>query len=273
MATESTTPKGLSRATQRLLLRDVPWHSYESLLDSLRLQPIRITYDSGRLEFLALSDEHRTYARLVARLIGYLAQAQNTRLIGGKPTTFKRRAASRGLEPDKFFYFGDELPGRGMREILTDIDRPPDLAVQIDLEGSDLDRPGIYAAVDFPEVWRDDGSELRVHRLRDGKLDTESKRSPSLPFPPLNEAFRLLWESETMDDSALVPSLSGWIRQEMDRELRSRVIDGIEPDADVAPKAAAQVDLPVAHDPGAARPHENEGKDTARRTHSKGSGS
>jgi Uma2 family endonuclease len=266
MTPESTRPRGPSKATQRFLLRDLPWHSYETLLDELRCQPIRLTYDRGSLELLDLSDEHRMHVRLVARLIGTLAKSLEVPILSGKPTTFKRRASERGLEPDSFYYFGDELPGRGVREILPDYDLPPDLAVEIDLERSSLDRLGIYAALGFPEVWRHDGNELRVHQLRGDGRYTASASSPRLPFPHLTAAVRLLRECETMGDTGLVPSLPGWIRREADRRLRGSTGDGIQPAAADERNATAPADRPA----NAAWPSDTTEGGPAWQTHAKG---
>jgi Uma2 family endonuclease len=223
MATEpSTSPGRSSRASQRLLLRDVAWRSYEAVLNELRAQPIRITYDAGKLEFLELSDEHRMLVRLIGRLVTSLSQALGVRLTGGRPMTFLRRDLDGGLEPDRYYYLGDEVPGRGLREILPEYDRPPDLAVEIDLEGSALDRMRLYAAMGFPEVWRHDGQHLRVHLLRDDGRYTVGAMSRCLPFPRLTAALGLMRKSEALDDAGLVPSFSGWVRRERERALQER---------------------------------------------------
>jgi Uma2 family endonuclease len=216
MPPRSATPNSRpTAATQRFLLRDLHWSAYEVLLHELRNQPIRMTYDRGSLELLAPSDAHRSCARLVARLVETLAHTLGMALLAGKPTTFKRCDVGRGLEPDRYYYRGGEIPGHGMRPIQADIDRLPDLAVEIDLEGSAIDRMGAYAALGFPEVWRFDGEDLRIHRLQDDGGYAVGVRSPLFPIPDLSEAFRVLKEGESMDDTSLVPSLPAWIRQQI----------------------------------------------------------
>lgn len=256
MPSESTSLGGSSGVAQRLLLRGIPWYSYEALLNELRSQPVRLTYDRGSLELLELTGEHGMCVRLVARLVGDLSKYLDVPVLSGRPTTFKRRDASRGLEPDKYYYFSRELPGRGLREILPDYDRPPDLALEVDLEGSRLDRLAIYAALGFPEVWRHDGTSLRVHRLRGDGRYAVGASSPSFPFPHLTSALRLLRECETMGDSGLVPSLPTWIRKVADRRFRGSIGEGGPAGPFDDRRAAAPPGRPTGAGGGADGPHE-----------------
>ena len=51
---------------------------------------------------------------------------------------------------------------RGKRKWNARTDPPPDLAVEIDITTSWLDRLEIYAALEVPEVWRFDRETLKV---------------------------------------------------------------------------------------------------------------
>jgi Putative restriction endonuclease len=47
------------------------------------------------------------------------------------------------------------------------IDYPnPDLAVEVDISRSKIGRPGIYAALAVPEVWRVSGKKISIERLQ-----------------------------------------------------------------------------------------------------------
>ncbi len=64
-----------------------------------------------------------------------------------------------------------------------DTDPPPDLAVEIDISSSWLDRLEIYATLKVPEVWRFVGEKLKVLVLAaNGKY---KERTKSLAFPAL----------------------------------------------------------------------------------------
>jgi len=41
----------------------------------------------------------------------------------------------------------------------------PDLAIEVDLSQAKVDRPGIYAALRVPEVWRFLGKSVTIERL------------------------------------------------------------------------------------------------------------
>lgn len=66
----------------------------------------------------------------------------------------------------------------------------PDLAIEIDLSESEIDRPAIYGALQVAEVWRFDGKTLVIEHLGpDGKyLAAESSR-----FSPLSAGDIVRW--------------------------------------------------------------------------------
>ena len=68
-------------------------------------------------------------------------------------TTFNREDVDRGLEPDQCYYFAStgEFATRTRQ---PDVDPPPDLAIEVEITRSCLDRLGIYAALRIPEVWQ-----------------------------------------------------------------------------------------------------------------------
>ena len=65
------------------------------------------------------------------------------------------------------------------------VDPPPDLAIEIDITSSSVDREEIYAALGVPEIWRYDGDTLRIFLLRlDGTYEL-SETSTCFPFLPI----------------------------------------------------------------------------------------
>jgi Uma2 family endonuclease len=59
----------------------------------------------------------------------------------------------------------------------------PDLAIEVDVSPSKIDRPGIYAALRVAEVWRFDGKrrELVIERLTAGESYEPADGSEFLP--------------------------------------------------------------------------------------------
>src|SRR5262249_34511497 len=154
---------------QRLLLRNIDWHTYKTIADALQDKYLHLTYDRGALEFMVLSIAHERFKSLLALVICALAEELN-RVIGSFGSfTHQREALLRGLEPDLCFYLGHFAQVRGRKTIDLTRDPPPDLAIEVEISRSALDRLAIYAALSVPEVWRFDGKKLTVLLLKKGK--------------------------------------------------------------------------------------------------------
>lgn len=184
---------------QRLLIEDADWALYESMLDRLENRRLFLTYDRGRLEIMAPSSEHDTYAELAATLIRILCQETNTPYSGKGSTTFRRKDMEAGLEPDRCFYIQNVAAIQGKKRLDLRVDPPPDLAIEIEITARLLNRVGIYERLGVNELWRPDGARLRVfHRGSDGKYHA-SDTSPLFPWIPvevLNELLQSAWEME-----------------------------------------------------------------------------
>ena len=100
-------------------------------------------------------------------------------------------------------------------ELDLTIDPPPDLAIEIDISRSSLDRMGIYAALGVPEIWRFDGETLRVGRLSADGTYAPSPASVALPFLPMAEVVRFLRLAEGMDHSRWGREFRAWVRDEL----------------------------------------------------------
>jgi Uma2 family endonuclease len=199
---------------QRFVLSCVPWGAYEQILDALGEHHLRITYDRGALELMSPLPPHEVYKIAFSRLLLALAVELrfNFRDLGS--TTFRREDLERGLEPDECFYLGSAARVRDWRRIDLRHDPPPDLAVEIDITRSSLNRMGVYAGLGVPEVWRFDGAALQAYRLTAGAAYEPVAASPALPFLPLAEVPALIEQSiSAEDDGELFRSFQTWVRQ------------------------------------------------------------
>jgi Uma2 family endonuclease len=204
-----------SSVDQRFLLTDVSWDFYEHLLDELGDRRVRVTFDRGALELMAPTYRHENYARTLGKLVGVLCEELNLPVKDGGSTTFRREDLERGLEPDDCFYIHNVRKILGKDEIDLTIDPPPDLAIEIDVTRSSLDRMGIYAALRVPEVWRFDGQTLQVWCLRpDGEYE-ERERSPTFPALALRRVVEFLGQAIELDDVALIRKFRAWVRKQV----------------------------------------------------------
>ena len=130
-------------------------------------------------------------------------------------TTWKRSEIQRGIEADQSYYFSPEkltaARSRGASDVASFPN--PDLAIEVDLSPSLIDRPSIYAALGVAEVWRFDGETLTIERLGpDGRYE-EVAASTFLGVRP-DEVARWLVAEDTTDEIAWLERLSAWLRNE-----------------------------------------------------------
>ena len=136
----------------------------------------------------------------------------NIPIRSGKSTTFSREDLERGLEPDECYYIQHELLVRGKNALDLAHDPPPDLAIEVDITSSSINRMAIYAALGVAEVWRFDGETLRIFGLgSDGKYE-EAEESSCFPFLPWREFIQFLDEIPEQDETSLARSFQSWVR-------------------------------------------------------------
>src|SRR5260370_10224693 len=197
---------------QRLTLDCVPWSSYDAVLHAFDERHLRISFDRGRLEIMTISQEHEFSKKLLGRLVEMLTFVLHIPIHSGGSTTFRREVPDRGLEPADCYWIQNESLMRGKMEYDIEALPPPDLAVEIDITCSSIDRMGIYAALRVPEVWRLDRTGLSVHHLGPNGEYKEKNRSLPFPFLPLYEILRFLTKSQTTDETTLLHAFHDWVR-------------------------------------------------------------
>ena len=202
-------------AEQRFVLDDVSWPDYLRMLRVMgRRRSVRLTYDCGVLEIMSPSPLHERLDRILARLIDALTEELGIPVCGTRSTTFKRQEKEKGLEPDESYYFRNEAVMRGKDKIDLRTDPPPDLAIEVEVSRSALDRLDVYAGLGIPEVWRCDGEALTVHLLGDDGNYHPADRSRALPFLPVQELMPFLRQRTQVDETTLIRSFREWVRQQ-----------------------------------------------------------
>jgi Uma2 family endonuclease len=197
----------------RLRLTYVPWQMYTRLLRVFEEQPsVRLTYDRGELEIMPPMLKHDDDSRFLGRLIVILTEEFGLPIHGGGSTTLRRRRKQKGLEPDDCFWIAHAPQLAGVRDLDLRVHPPPDLAIEVDVTHSSMDRMGIYAALGVPEVWRLDGGALTFQVLDAGtyrQVDaspTFASVTPGDLLPFLNQA------REAFDQNAVARKFREWAR-------------------------------------------------------------
>jgi len=174
---------------------------------------LRLTYDRGTLQIMTLTFGHESWGSILGLMVVVLTEELGLPIASGGSTTFRRKRRRRGLEPDECFWITHEAQVRGKLRIDLRTDPPPDLAIEVDVTASSLNRMGIYAALGVPEVWRFDGQSLSFHILNaTGGYDV---RPNSGLFPNVSSAdlLRLLVLRGQVEQNALLRQFRVWVHQ------------------------------------------------------------
>jgi Uma2 family endonuclease len=214
--TASAKPEPLLNGEQRLVLY-ANWEIYERFLAARgeEYPGLRISYNRGRLELLTTSGPHERFKVLLSRFLEMYTFEFKLPLLGYGEATLKRRDLDRGMEPDQWYYVEHADQMGGIRELDFTRDPPPDLAIEIEVSRSIVDRIDICRAIGIRELWCYDGDSLRVMLLQTDGTYLESPTSRAFPRLPITELGRRIGEAATTvaNDTTLLRGLSEWIRQ------------------------------------------------------------
>src|SRR5947209_3328710 len=135
-----------------LRLSGVDWRTYSRLLRLFAERPgLRLTYDHGELEIMSPLLEHDDAGRFLGVLVYVLTDELGLPLKHGGSTTLRRRLRQRGIEADECFWIANASRMAGRRRLDLRTDPPPDLAIEVDVSHSSLDRPGVSPPLGVPE--------------------------------------------------------------------------------------------------------------------------
>ncbi|MEH2009741.1 Uma2 family endonuclease [Nostoc sp.] len=199
-------------AEQRTVLHNVSWETFEALLrDTGEDRGSRFAYDCGVLEIMSPLFEHENPKIQFDRFILVLAEELGIEIISAGSTTLKRRITKRGIEPDTCYYIQNEPAIRGKVKLNLETDPPPDLAIEIDITSSSVNKLGIYSALGITELWRYDGQNLKFYQLIDGQY-AECKFSIAFPLVLVSEISKFIEQSKSIGEIALLKSFRAWVR-------------------------------------------------------------
>jgi Uma2 family endonuclease len=202
-------------ARQVLRMSSVDWATYSRLLHIFAERPgFRLTYDRGELEIMSPMLQHDDGSWFLGDMVFMLTFELDLPLKRGGSTTMRRRKKQKGIEADTCYWIANahKMAGRLRLDLRTD--PPPDLAIEVDVTNSSLDRMGIYAALKVPEVWRLAGDVLTFNVLnKKGVYRTTAK---SLVFPLVTPADLLGFlqlAREAGDENAVIRQFRAWVRE------------------------------------------------------------
>lgn len=194
------------------ILNKVDWETYDHLVkDLMGRREVRLSYDNGRLEIMALSMDHEIPAKLLPHLILVLAQACGLNFLSVGSSTLRKRPKAKGTEPDDCFYFNEFEKISGKSTIDLSVDPPPDLAFEVDITSPSLNKFPIYAEIGVPELWRFTESGI-IFYLLVGSDYVETPNSGLFPFLSSDALLKFLRRGEEKGVVVMVSEFAEWVR-------------------------------------------------------------
>ena len=194
---------------------ETDWKGYLRILRAVGDRHLRVTFDRGRLEIMSPSEEHEQIKTFMAIFLETVLAESNIDFRPGGSMTFKRRDLRRGLEPDECYWVTHwrAVLGRGHYDPRRD--PPPDLALEVEVTRSMLDRIGIYEVLGVPEIWRwtSDDRLVFLCRAPSGAYD-ERARSPILRHLAPEAIMQQIRRGLDMSSTQWIRSLRQWVVQE-----------------------------------------------------------
>lgn len=202
----------LIQSPDRVILPHISWQTYQSLIKDFEPEPaLRLTYDRGVLEIRMPLDPHETYKKLLGRLVEAATEELDLEIRSLGSRTWNREDLARGLEPDQCYYIQNEALVRGVEQIDLNQCPPPDLAIEVDITSSSINRLSIYAALGVPEVWRYDGQTLTILSLQHGEYVSQ-ERSAALSVFKAEDIVRFLALKNTIGETSLIKQFRQWVK-------------------------------------------------------------
>ncbi|HEY9668455.1 MAG TPA: Uma2 family endonuclease [Coleofasciculaceae cyanobacterium] len=146
---------GIDDPEERFTTSEVSWQQYEALLVKLGDNShYRVTYLDGVLEIVSPSFRHEKLKKRLATLVEFYLQRKRIKHTPMGSPTVRKRLKKAGAEPDECYCIGEEK-------------RIPDLAIEVVITSSSIDKLETYQRLEVTEVWMWKVNRLTLYRLRE----------------------------------------------------------------------------------------------------------
>ncbi|MEG4320841.1 MULTISPECIES: Uma2 family endonuclease [unclassified Microcoleus] len=199
---------------QQLLVEDVSWQQFESILAELgERRASRLSYSNRRLEIMVPLPEHEKAKEIIGDMVKILLEARQIPFESLGSTTLKNERMSQAVEPDNCFYIQNQAAVIGKNRLDMSVDPPPDLAIEIDLTSrTQLDN---YQILGVPELWRYARRGLQINVL-EAEQYIESDVSPTFPNIPIVELVnQYAHQSQVAGRTQAIQALRNWVRENL----------------------------------------------------------
>ena len=224
MSTSTTNPTPVPASPLRrrkrgraVVIPFVDWQTYEQLLQVFEgKRNLKLTYDRGELEIMVPSQEHESDADMLAALVVILTKGFKLPIHRGGSTTLKRLKLKKGLEPDRCFWIANAPKMAGVRQLNLKLHPPPDLAIEVDVTHSSLNKLRIYAKLGIPELWLLDGDDLQFYVLgANGKYIQTSTSNTFAGITPNDLMPSVIQARGVADQNITTDAFEAWLKQRL----------------------------------------------------------
>jgi Uma2 family endonuclease len=149
----------------------------------------------------------------LGRLVLVLTEELKLPVMAGGSTTMRRKLKKKGVEADECFWIENAHRMEGRLQLDLKRDPPPDLAIEVDVTRSSLNRLRIYAALRVPELWRLEGDILEFLILQANGKYKKSGRSKAFPqVTPADLLPFVLRARRSGDENPIIRDFRKWVR-------------------------------------------------------------
>jgi len=190
---------------ERAFLSHVSWEEYDQLChfrDQER-KGVRLTFDSGDLEFMTVTFQHENFKSILAVLIEIACLVNRLPRKSAGNLTIRREDLEKGFEPDTSNYIRNVQRVTPVRQLDFSVDPPPDLAIEVELTNSIAGKLHLYAEIGIPEVWRTNGERVTIEQLQPNGNYQSASTSGSLPGITVEELNRFFQRGRMTDETTL----------------------------------------------------------------------
>ena len=196
--------KTLLKSENITTLTGIKWETYQGLAIDLAENPSKkLSYDQGTLEIMTPLPEHEINKCFLGRLVQTTTEVLELEILSLGSTTLSREDLQKGIEPDECYYISNEPVIRDKLDFDFTVDSPPDLAIEIDITSSSLNRLTIYESLGIKEIWRFDGRDLFIYCLQDSRYQ-EKDCSQILPILSKSVILAFLKKREKVGENAVI---------------------------------------------------------------------
>jgi len=204
----------------RVVIAGVSWEFYDRVTKAGRVgTTCRIAFDGNDIEMLTIGPLHEVYKTQSDVFITIVASELGVEYQALGSTTWKRKKLGRGVEADSSYYFDRAkllaFAAAVEKESNKVIDYPnPDLVVEVDISPSRIDRPGIYSALQVPELWRLRNKVVSIEQLVSPGVYVATERSRFLPVRP-EDVTRWVFVEYSRDPTTWKQRLREWVQTDL----------------------------------------------------------